>query len=90
MVGKKELVNRIAEEGFTKVQADKFLNALSVAVIEFLEDGEAVKIGSIVTLEPVHVEEAERRNPATQEVVIVEAHNKVMAKVSETVKNRVW
>lgn len=91
MLGKKELINRIAEKGeFTKGLTENFIDILSDVVIDALEKGESVKVGKIATFEVVEVDEAERRNPKTDEAVIVEAHRKVRTKISDTVKNRVW
>lgn len=91
MLGKKELINRIAEQGeFTKGSAEKFIDTLSDVVIAALEEGKTVKVGKIATFSVIDVEEAERRNPSNDEPVIVEAHRKVKTKISDTVKNRVW
>jgi len=90
MVGKKELIDRIAEKGFTKKDTDAFLNALSEVVLDALEEGETVKIGQIVTIGVKEVSEKEARNPKTNETVIVEAHRKPTVKVSQTVKDRIW
>lgn len=89
MVGKKELINRIAQKGFTKKDAEAFIDALSASVTEALVEGEAVKIGSIVTLEAIEVPAHEARNPQTQEVIEVAAKRKVKASISETMKKRV-
>lgn len=91
MLGKKELINRIAERGeFTKGSTEKFIDTLSEVVIDALENGEEVKVGKIATFKAVEVEEAGRRNPRTGEDIIVEAHRKIKTKISDTVKNRVW
>lgn len=86
MVGKKELINRIAEKGFTKKDAEAFINALSATVGEALIEGEAVKVGSLATFEAVDVAAREAKNPQTQEPVFVPAKKKVKVSVSETVK----
>ena len=90
MINKKDLVTRVAlQGGFTKGATEQFIDALSTVVATALVEGEAVKIGSIVTLEAVDVAEAIKKNPKTQEEVTVDAHRKVKAKVSQTIKDLV-
>lgn len=87
---KKELVKAIAEKmGITQKDTMAVIDAMTDVVTDELLKGNAVKIPSLVTLEPQDVEARTARNPRTGESVSVDAHKKVKAKVSKTLKDKV-
>lgn len=88
---KKQLVTLVSEVlETTKKDGEVFLangDIIVEVLAEKLEAGEKVKLGKYATLEKVHIEEKEARNPRTGESVIVPAHDEVKIKRTDALKN---
>lgn len=88
---KKQLVTLVSEVlGTTKKEAEAFLLNMDSVIEELtekLEAGTKVKLNKYMTIEKVHVEEKEARNPRTGESVIVPAHDEMKIKRTDALKN---
>lgn len=81
---KNEFLNELSDKsGFTKKDSAAFLEAFIEAVKEALENGEDVKLVGFGTFKSTLVEERERRNPKTQEIMICPEKRTVKFKFSK-------
>ena len=78
MVGKEEIVTRIAQKsGVTKKAANKFMDAFNEVLLETLASGETFHLHKIFTMKVVHKGPRLRHNPQTLEPVEVPACEKI-------------
>ena len=75
MIGKKEMVAKIAEnESVTKVAAEEMYEAVFGALVDTLEVGEEVAVPGLGRFKIVERAEREAHNPRTGDAVVVPAH----------------
>ena len=73
-LNRSELVSAIAaKSGLTKTDADSALSALQAVLIEQLENGEAVKVTGLFSVERVERKARTGRNPRTGEEIQIPA-----------------
>lgn len=73
-LNRSELVSAIAaKSGLTKTDADSALSALQAVLIEQLENGEAVKVTGLLSVERVERKARTGRNPRTGEEIQIPA-----------------
>lgn len=69
-----ELIAKIADEsGLTKTDADKAISALQTVLVDSLENGEAVKITGLMSIERTERAARKGRNPRTKEEIEIPA-----------------
>lgn len=88
-MNKTELVNAVAEKGFSKKDADLAVKAVFEAVTEALAKGEKVQLVGFGTFEVRERAEREALNPQTKEVVKVAATKVPAFKAGAALKNAV-
>jgi DNA-binding protein HU-beta len=87
---KAEFVGKIAEAtGFTKVDADKAVNAFLETVTEALKSGEKVTFTGFGSFEVAEREAREGRNPQTGETMQIKASKAPKFKAGKTLKDAV-
>lgn len=90
VIGKKELVNAIAEKGnFTKKDAELMLNSFLEAVTESLKEGHSIRLISFGSFEVKERESRKGRNPKTGEEITIEARKVPVFKAGKGLKDAV-
>ena len=85
---KTELVSYIAEEtGLTKADSSRALEAVMNGFIKGLKENGKVSLTGFVTVENVHKEASEARNPRTGATIKVPAHNVAKFKAGSKLKD---
>lgn len=86
-MNKKDLIKQISKRcGIKQYEAEEYLDAFKEILTKTLLDGEKVKITGLGVFEPVKTTECMRRNPNTDEPVLVPETTKVRFRVSKILK----
>lgn len=88
-MNKTDLVNAVAEKGFTKKDADLAVKAVLDSITQALKDGEKVQLIGFGTFEVRERAEKEARNPRTGEMVKVPATKVPAFKAGQALKDAV-
>lgn len=88
-MNKTELINAVAQKGFTKKDADLAVKAVIDSITEALKNGEKVQLIGFGTFEVRERAEKEARNPRTGEVVKVAATKVPAFKAGQALKDAV-
>lgn len=88
-MNKTELINAVAQKGFSKTDADLAVKAVIDSITEALKNGEKVQLIGFGTFEVRERAEKEARNPRTGEVVKVAATKVPAFKAGQALKNAV-
>lgn len=88
-MNKTELVNAVAEKGFSKKDAEAAVKAVFETVTEALAKGEKVQLIGFGTFEVRARAEKEARNPRTKEVIKVAATKVPAFKAGQALKDAV-
>lgn len=83
-----ELIAALAEDGVvTQKQVAATLEGLASLITLVLQEGEAIKLPGIGTLEPIETGPRTGRNPRTGEEINLPARTRVAFRASATLKN---
>lgn len=89
-MNKPQLIEQIAKQGgMSKAEAERALEAVTLAVGIALMDGEKVSIHDFGTFEAVERQQRQGRNPQTGEAVTIAAHKAVKFKAAKALKDAV-
>ena len=89
-ISKKEFADRLAEKrGITKKAAYQEIDAFIKTIMDYLREGEAVKLQNFGKFEMKTAKEKVCRNPKTGQSCIVPEHQKVKFTASETLADRI-
>lgn len=89
-MGRNEVITSMSEKtGFTKVDCEKMLDAMSETVTESLVNGDKVLLKGFMSFEVLERAERKGRNPKTGEVSTFPASKSVKCKVSQAIKDAV-
>lgn len=83
LAGKKDLINRVALNGTTKVEATKMVDNVIDSLHALIVEEGGVSILGEFSIEVRNRAERQGRNPATGESVIIPAHNVLVIKAGK-------
>ena len=83
LAGKKDLINRVALNGTTKVEATKMVENVIDSLHALIVEANGVSIPGEFSIEVRNRAERQGRNPATGESVIIPAHNVLAIKAGK-------
>ena len=83
LAGKKDLINRVALNGTTKVEATKMVENVIDSLHALIVEANGVSIPGEFSIEVRNRAERKGRNPATGESVIIPAHNVLAIKAGK-------
>lgn len=88
VIGKKELVNIIAQKGsLTKKDSEKMLNAFLETVTESLSQGHSIRLISFGSFEVKERQGRKGRNPKTGEEIMIESRKVPVFKAGKGLKD---
>lgn len=83
LAGKKDLINRVALNGTTKVEATKMVENVIDSLHALIVEASGVSIPGEFSIEVHNRAERKGRNPATGESMIIPAHNVLVIKAGK-------
>ena len=83
LAGKKDLINRVALNGTTKVEATKMVENVIDSLHALIVEANGISIPGEFSIEVRNRAERKGRNPATGESVIIPAHNVLAIKAGK-------
>ena len=83
LAGKKDLINRVALNGTTKVEATKMVENVIDSLHALIVEANGVSIPGEFSIEVRNRAERQGRNPATGESMIIPAHNVLSIKAGK-------
>lgn len=88
MIGKEEFVKKFAKNlGETQVKAKEIFEVYWKTIKDTLEDGEEIQFQELGTFLIVNKPENKRRNPRTNEAIVVPEKDFIKFKISKKLRN---